>query len=191
MTRSSLVVTATSALFLTLAMSPSTAGAQETQPPPPAIGTTGATGGGAGIGVGAAAFLSGLAGVEAVYDQSRFHIEGILGFNSNRGMGNQPTVTTFQFGVRGWFHLHAGSRSDLSAGGGIGLLTSSGGNNPPTATLVEPGIQARVFLTPNFALHATAGLTFRFGDNFPGATSSGFGLDEQFLGGFGFTYFFL
>jgi hypothetical protein len=191
MTRLNSAFSATATLFLTLALPASAAWAEDTQPPPPMATSGGGSGGGAGIGVGAAAFLAGLTGVEAVYDQSRYHIEGILGFNSNRGMGNQPTVTSFQFGVRGWYHLHAGSRSDFSAGGGIGLLTASGGNNPPTATLVEPGIQARVFLTPNFALHVTAGLTLRFGDNVPGATASGFGLSEQFLGGFGFTYFFI
>jgi hypothetical protein len=150
-----------------------------------------AGGGGAGIGVGAAAFLTGIAGPEVVYDQPKFHVEGLLGFQSVKpgGGANPPTLTTVQFGVRGWYHLHRGVSSDFSIGGGVGLVTFSGGGASDTATSIEPGFQARVFLTPNFGLHATGGLSFAFGDN-TGPVNKGVGLSSQFTGSFGFAYFF-
>ena len=147
---------------------------------------------GAGIGVGAAAFLSGVAGPEVVYDQPKFHIEGLLGFRSQKpgNQANPPTETTLQFGVRGWYHVSRGVSSDFSLGGGVGVQTFSGTGVSQTATAIEPGIQARVFLTPNFTLHVVSGLSFTFGDNVNGGTTRGISLAPQFLGGFGFAYFF-
>jgi hypothetical protein len=158
---------------------------------PAATSIADAGGGGAGIGVGAAAFLSGIAGPEVVYDQPRFHVEGLLGFRSEKpGPGGNPaTITTFQVGARGWYHLSRGFNSDFSIGGGVGIVTLSGGGASDTATTIEPGFQARVFLTPNFGLHATGGLSFTFGDNTNGVVK-GVALSPQFTGGFGFAYFF-
>lgn len=189
MKKSIRILSAVGGLFLTLAVSTS-AWAQETPPPaapPPPVATT--AGSGAGIGVGAAAFLSGLAGIQVVYDTRPFHVEGIFGFNSvNTGGPMDTRVTNFQFGARGWYHLHTGGNSDFSLGGGAGVIAVSGGGSP-TAMLLEPGMLGRVFLTSNFALHATAGVSMRFGDDV-GAANPGFGLSSQFLGGFGFSYFF-
>ena len=153
--------------------------------------------GGAGFGVGAAAFLSGMAGVEAVYDQPRWHIEGLLGFDSRDGLvANAPTTTEFTFGVRGWYHLHQGTNSDFSVGGGVGFdhvsLSNNGGSG--TETFFEPGAEARVFLTPNFALFGLAGFTLAFGDVVPRnnntVTRTGIGLASQTNAALGFTYFF-
>lgn len=156
------------------------------------IAESGSGPGGAGIGVGAAAFLSGVAGPEVVYDQPKFHVEGLFGFRSEKpgNQNNPPTVTTLQFGVRGWYHLSRGMNSDFSIGGGVGVQTLSGGGASQTATSLEPGIQARVFLTPNFSLHVVSGLSFTFGDNVNGGATRGISLAPQFLGGFGFAYFF-
>lgn len=192
MTKSIRVLSAAGVLFLTLAISTSVV-AQETpapgSPPPPVVTTTPGSGAGAGIGVGAAQFLSGLSGLQVVYDMRQFHIEGVFGFDSvNTGGPMNTRVTNFQFGARGWYHLHMGSNSDFSLGGGAGVIAVSGGGSP-TAMVLEPGMLGRAFLTPNFALHVTAGVTMRFGDGI-GGTNPGFGLGAELLGGFGFTYFF-
>lgn len=163
----------------------------ESTPAGTSIADAGGGGSGAGIGVGAAAFLTGITGPEVVYDQQKFHLEGLLGFASVKpGAGaNAPTFTTVQFGVRGWYHLHRGINSDFSLGGGLGLITESGGGGSNTTTSIEPGFQARVFLTPNFDLHATGGLSLAFGDN-TGGINRGVGLSAQLTGGIGFAYFF-
>ena len=154
--------------------------------------------GGAGFGVGAAAFLSGMAGVEAVYDQPRWHIEGLLGFDSRDGLvANAPTTTEFTFGVRGWYHLHQGTNADFSVGGGVGFDHFSTSVTTPvntvstsgTETFFEPGAEARVFLTPNFALFGLAGFTLAFGDVVNG-NNTGIGFGSQVNAAFGFTYFF-
>jgi hypothetical protein len=189
--RSNVLVLALAAAGLLVAAVPSSALAQ----PGGSIADAGNTSGGAGIGVGAAAFLSGVAGPEVVYDQPKFHIEGLLGFRSQKP-GNQadpPTQTILQFGVRGWYHVSRGVNSDFSLGGGVGVQTFSGTGVSQTATSFEPGIQARVFLTPNFTLHVISGLSFTFGDNVTGINNGairGIALAPQFLGGFGFAYFF-
>ena len=192
MTKSVLRFSAASALLLAASLSaPGMALAQsDTTPPPVTSTTTTSAGSGAGLGVGAAAFVGGLSGLNAVYDLPRFHLEGLLAFSSLDPPGPGPTITRFQIGARGWYHLHEGSHSDFSLGGGFGLRTASGGGGPSsTATLLEPGMQARVWLTPNFTINATAGFSFVFGDNVDGV-STGFVLDAQLLSGLGFTYFF-
>jgi hypothetical protein len=188
------ILSVTGGLFLALVM-PTQAWAQETPPSPPPPATTPASSfgsGGAGLGVGATFFLSGLNGVSVVYDMRVWHIEGMFGFNSNTGLGpmNNMTATTLQFGGRGWYHLHTGTNSDFSLGGGVGVATLSGAGASATSTVFEPGMLARVFLTPNFSLHVMAGIQLVFGDNVPGGRATGFGLGSQALGAFGFTYFF-
>ncbi len=162
------------------------ASAQTPPPPPPP-----ASYGGEGIGVGASAFLSGLAGVQVDYDTYAWDVEGLFSF-ADRDQGNNRSRTYLEAGVRGWFHLHHGSSSDFSVGGGIGFMNASGGGPPSTTTtLIEPGVRARVFVTPNVAVHAMLGLSIELGDN-PGggASNTGVALLGQPLFGVGFTYFF-
>lgn len=183
----SLTVAVSAGMLLLLAAAP--ARAQDATPPPPAPSRNG----GNGIGVGAAAFLSGVAGVAVDYDQSIWDVEAVLGFadRSVGGGNNPPSQTEIQAGVRGWYHLHHASSSDFSVGGGIGLdhRTGGGGANQ-TATLIEPGVRARAFITSNVAVHAVLGLSLVFGDDFGGARNSGIGIGTQGLFGFGFTYYF-
>jgi hypothetical protein len=155
--------------------------------------TTGATGGGAGIGVGASAFLSGLAGVQVDYDQYAWDLEGVFGF-SDVSTGPNLSRTDTRIGGRGWYHLHHGSSSDFSIGGGVGVEHDSGGGAPAvTATVIEPAVRARAFITPNVAVHAIAGISVILGDDGTGVNgnrATGVEINAQLLAGFGFTYFF-
>lgn len=180
-------------LLLALALAvplaaPGVALAQDTPPPPPPAPEHTRAAPGAGLGIGAVAFLSGLSGVQVVYDLSKFHVEGMLGFDHDTNPGAMPDSNTVTFGARGWYHLHVGSNSDFSLGGGLGVVTFSAGDASATATVLEPGALARVFLTSNFALHGTVGFRMIFGDEVLGST--GFGLGGHLVSGFGFTYFF-
>ena len=57
-----------------------------------------------------------------VYDQSMFHIEGLLGYRHSSRANNGGSDSTFQFGVAGWYHLARGANADFSIGGSVGLL---------------------------------------------------------------------
>lgn len=169
----------------------STARAQAEPPPsaPPVV----VTGGGNGIGVGAAAFLSGMGGVEVDYDTPAWDVDALLGFSDRSTNGNNNQTTTTQFGVQGWYHLHRGSSSDFSLGGGVGLdHVTGGGNANRTATFIEVGARPRAFITSNVAIHALLGLSISVGDNLGSENNnnSGVGLIAQGLFGFGFTYYF-
>jgi hypothetical protein len=189
MKKSSFIVSAFSGLVFLLAASATASAQDSTTPPPPPPPPSHPSS--AGLGVGGAAFLSGLTGVQVVYDMRIWHAEGLFAFDSSDGGGpGGDNVNTFQFGVRGWYHLHVGTSSDFSLGGGAGIITRSGGGDSATATLIEPGMMARVFLTPNFALHATAGLSMVFGDSLGGPSNTGFRLSTQLMQSIGFTYFF-
>ena len=148
--------------------------------------------GGAGLGVGAAAFIGGMRGVEVVYDRPRWHLEGLFGFDSREvDLGVfSSTRTEVALGMRAWYHLHMGASSDFSIGGGFGLddISLSNGGGSGTQFFFEPGAEARVFLTPSFALFGLAGFSVAFGD--ATVTGNGFALASQLTAGFGFTYFF-
>lgn len=166
------------------------ASAQPAEPPPPPPAASASMGGGS-IGVGATELVSGggPAGplAQFVYDLPVFHLEGLLGFLST-DTGPAGRRTTFTFGVGGWYHLHRGAASDFSIGGDIAVANASGaGAGSATVTVLEPGAQARVFITPNVALHGRVGLGFEFGD---GSGDTRISLAGQVVGGFGFTYFF-
>jgi hypothetical protein len=183
---------------------PGATGATGTPPVGETAAHHGRVGGGtgAGLGVGAAAFVAGMAGPEVVYDFGTWHIAGLLGFDRHDGNGpNPPSVTTFGFGVSGWYHLHVGDASDFSIGGGLGFMNTSvsAGGGGGNATVLEPGAQARVFITQNFALSGRLGLSFVFGDGVggPGSAIGGLGPHIGLAGQggqvtsiFGFTYFF-
>lgn len=164
------------------------ADAQETPPPPPPPAATSA--GGDGIGVGASAFLSGAAAVQVDYDTYAWDIEGMFSFADRDNGNNRTSRTDLEAGARGWFHLHHGASSDFSVGGGIGVLHSSETGFSSTTTLIEPGVRARVFVTPNVAVHAVLGLSIVVGDNPGGGNATGIALLPQPLFGLGFTYFF-
>jgi hypothetical protein len=177
-----------------------TAFAQDAAPPPASTNTapvtrTGRTSGdiaNGGLGVGATMYTSGLFGPEVVYDFGLWHLEGMLGFDHrpNGGGGNAPTLTTFDFGVGGWYHLHLGENSDFSLGAAFGLLTESPSvGNSATGFEFEPGAQVRAFITPNVALHGGLGFVFAFGDYVP-PLSKQISLAGQVNADFGFTYYF-
>ncbi len=153
--------------------------------PPPAASSN-SMGGGA-IGIGAEAFLSGLTGAEFVYDMPMFHIEGLLGYNHTSGVGNGPASSNFGFGLAGWYHLARGTNADFSIGGGVGLFYNSPGAGSSTTFAIEPGAEARVFLTPNFALSGRVGISITTGDN---NQPTSFTIAGQETAALGFTYFF-
>ena len=177
-----------------------TAFAQDAAPPPAAstapvarVGRTSGDIANGGLGVGATAYYSGLFGPEVVYDFGLWHLEGMLGFDHRpeSGAGNAPTVTTFDFGVGGWYHLHLGENSDFSVGAAFGLLTESPSvGNSTTAFEFEPGVQIRAFITPNVALHGGTGLIFAFGDYTNSYLQKQIALTGQLSANFGFTYYF-
>jgi hypothetical protein len=160
--------------------------------PPTAARSSGGGSGGAGLGVGASIFFSGLAGADVVYDQPVWHIEGLLAFQSTRGGGmNPPRVTTFDVGVSGWYHLHTGTASDFSLGGGVGFVSQSGGGTSLSQVVLEPGAEIRAFVTPNVAVGARLGLAFLFGDNINANNgNTSILLGAQAVGAIGLTYFF-
>ena len=182
---------AVGAAVLLLAGLTSAARAQSSPPPaaPPPVSS-----GGNGLGVGAAAFLSGIGGAQVDYDTAMWDVDALLGFDDrSTGGNNNSSQTVIQFGVRGWYHLHHGSSSDFSVGGGVGLDHITGGGGPNrTAVLFEPGVRARAFITSNVAVHAVLGLSISVGDdpNDNGNNNSGVGLGAQGLFGYGFTYYF-
>jgi hypothetical protein len=173
-----------------------TAQAQDTPPPsepppspPPAVHHSSSSGDGAGLGIGATVPLSGVGSFPAanvVYDTSLFHIEGLLSFTSDPppgGMGDRTNI--WLFGAGGWYHLHRGASSDLSVGGVVAIEYTSNPGGSNTITVLEPGINARAFLTSNFAIFFRAGLVIGLGND-DGAEFA-FGGQPLLLGGF--TYF--
>jgi hypothetical protein len=191
MTKPLLLSSLLGGLALCVAATPAFA---QTEPPPPPATTpppnsapVTSVGSGA-IGVGAEVWLSGLAGGEFVYDQPMFHIEAILGFNDTSAANNGGSTTDFTVGVAGWYHLARGTNADFSVGGGVGLEYHSPNAGPSTTSVaIEPGAEARVFLTPNFALNARVGFAIDVGNN---NSNTVFSLGGQETAALGFTYFF-
>jgi len=176
-----------------------TAQAQETPPPsdappppPPTTHRSSSSGDGAGLGFGATYTLSGspqfggLPALNVVYDMGAFHVEGLLGFTSDPpGVPGGDRNNTWLFGAGGWYHLHKGASSDLSAGGVVAINYQSQGPVSDTLTAIEPGIYARAFVTPNFAVFFRGGLAFVLGND----NGASYFLGGQPLLGGGFTYF--
>jgi hypothetical protein len=185
-------------LIVCLAAAPALA-QDATQPPPsaPPMASSGGSMGGGAIGIGAEAFLSGLTGAEFVYDMSMFHVEAILGYDHISNANNGGSSSDFTFGVAGWYHLARGSNADFSIGGSVGLIYQSFvGGGSSTGFAIEPGAEARIFLSPNFALNGRVGIAITTGDNMApttlsigGQTTSGQATAAT-SAGFGFTYFF-
>jgi hypothetical protein len=164
-----------------------------TEAPVKHVGRSSGEVGNGGFGLGAALFLGGLVGPEAVYDFGLWHLQGLIAFD--RRPGNppvNPTISTFQFGVSAWYHLHIGESSEFSLGGGFGLFNASSsapGTNSLTGFEFEPGAQVRVFVTPNVAVFGQVGFVLAFGDRV-GPTQQQLSLAGETTAGFGFTYFF-
>lgn len=180
-----------------LALCAATPAFAQTEPPPPATApppnsapVTSVGNGGGAIGIGAVEWLSPdmtLTGAQFVYDMPVFHLEALLGYDHQSHADNTAN-SHFDFGVAGWYHLARGTNADFSIGGGAGLhYNSPTGNGLSTQFTLEPGAEARVFLSPNFALSFRVGVTITFGDNNSDTTLS---IAGQTAGAVGFTYFF-
>jgi hypothetical protein len=183
----------TGALALCAVATP--AHAEETQPPPastspPPASTSsgGATFAGGAIGIGALAWLSSGAGdAQLVYDATMFHLEVGLGYNHD-SYNDNSSDSQFRFGLGGWYHLARGSMADFSLGGAVRMIyTGNRGGGSATTFGLEPGAEARMFFSPNFALSGRIGLLIAFGDNMSPTT---FGIGGQTAAALGFTYFF-
>ncbi len=171
--------------------------AQENAPPPsspppsspPPSGSASFGGGAIGIGATASFAPATLSGTDAlfVYDQSMFHLDVALGY-LHQSHANNTSDGEFRFGVGGWYHLARGSNADFSIGGTVGLdYRSIAGGGSRTSFALAPGAQARLFLSPNFALMGDVGVLITFGDN---NADTDFGIGGQTVADFGFTYFF-
>jgi hypothetical protein len=141
------------------------------------------TGAGAGVGplgVGVAAMLTGPFGPQVVYDAGVFHVEGIVGFQSN------DATTDFDIGGRFFYHVHASQAADFSLGAGLGV-TSSDPDGPAEGTTnvhIDIGPQLRAFVVPNVAVSATAGLAIITGD------ADNILITGDLVGTAGITYYF-
>ncbi len=175
-----------------------TAQAQETPPPsdtpppspPPAVHHSSSSSDGAGLGFGATYHAgvssSGLPALNVVYDMGLFHVEGLLGFTSDPpGAPGGDRNNTWLFGAGGWYHLHKGASSDLSAGGVVAIKYTSTRTRFRHAHRNRTRHLARAFVTSNFAIFFRGGLAFVLGND--NGASYFFG-GQPMLGG-GFTYF--
>ncbi len=145
--------------------------AQETAPP--AASARG------GLGVGYAQTLTGVGGLNAVYDAGPWHADAILGF---AGDGS----TEIRIAGRGWYHLHATAASDFSLGGGLALQNiNPDGAAPSTNNLwIELGAMIRFFPVSNVSIGLFGGLSVGAAD------ADGFIIDAQPLSQLAVTYFF-
>jgi hypothetical protein len=124
--------------------------------------------------------LPALAGPAVTYQTQKFHIDGILSY------GDNDAFTTLGVGGRFYYELHSTQASDLSVGGGLGILNIDNGDNSDSAVLIEAGGKIRAFLAPSVAVNASLGL---------GYVSGAFDRDYilfggQLVGAIGITYFF-
>ena len=152
------------AAFLTV----SSAQAQSTEAT--ATITPAASGHGRGFGAGAITMLNGTSGALATWGSpgGGFHVDGFFGLHHYNPNGNN--TTSFAFGGRFWYHVHAAAFADFSLGGGLGLHryeTDPGrqGNDHRTDVSLEVGGQMRAFIVPNVALIADLGLGVTFANN--------------------------
>jgi hypothetical protein len=119
------------------------------------------------------------AGPSVVYQTPKFHIDGILAY------GDVEDFTTLAIGGRFYYELHSTQASDLSIGGGLGLINISVGDESDTSFQFEAGGKIRAFLAPSVAINAALGLGYITGDNFDYVLFGG-----QLMGSVGLTYFF-
>lgn len=131
-----------------------------------------------GIGIGAQAMLTGPIGASVTYDAGQFHIDGIFAIYDD-----DPGDTEVQFGARFYYTVHERGVSDLSVGGGLGLI-----NQEENDIHIEGSAKIRVWLVSNVAFSTTLGLGFVLdGDQ---NNSDDLALTGQLNALFGVTYFF-
>ena len=141
-----------------------------------------------GIGVGAEATLTGIVGGTFVYDAQSFHIDALLGGNFQRNDSSLAVAGRF------FFPLHRSQAADFSLGPGIGFVHTTHdpdgdgpeGRQSATPIHLEGAAQIRVFLVPNVAVNATAGLGVVLNNKDSNSATIG----GQLGGSFGITYFF-
>jgi hypothetical protein len=173
-------------------LTPALASAQ-TEPTSTARVVGATSGNGRGFGIGAVSFFQPFAGAPSnmtpnlllTWGESRFHIDGLFGFYHDTG-------TDFDFGARGWYHLHAASSADFSVGGGL-VITRRRNDlpDPQRGTqwdfLLDLGAQMRVFIVPNVALLGSAGL----GIYIPDTGNTKVTISGTLVGSVGVAYYFL
>ena len=118
-----------------------------------------------------------LAGPSVVYQTPAWHVDGILHYASNG-------ITSLGVGGRFWYEVHSTPASDLSVGGGLGLINIDVGDESDTSVHIEVGGKIRAFLTPSVALNGSVGVGYISGD-FDLLTLGG-----HLIGTVGATYFF-
>ncbi len=204
-------VVALAGLLTASSVQAQTPAAEGAAPPATSTATASFTGAsssrGRGIGVGAITMLNGTSGLLVTWGTGSFHVDGFAGLHHYRPQPAPYTSTTdFGFGGRFWYHIHAASFADFSAGGGIGFnrwVSNPGGPGEDSHFDVsfEVGAQIRAFIVPNVALIGDLGLGATFGSNdnlLIGGQSIGGGGEPEaanggsnfMLGSLGIAYFF-
>ena len=132
-----------------------------------------------GLGLGYAQTLTGVGGLNAVFDAGPWHADAILGFSGNGS-------TQIRIAGRGWFHLHSTAASDFSLGGGLALVnTNPDGAVESTNNLyIELGALFRFFVVSNVSISMFGGLAVGAAD------ADGFAISAQPLSQLAVTYFF-
>ncbi|HEY1554619.1 MAG TPA: hypothetical protein VGF94_07260 [Kofleriaceae bacterium] len=141
------------------------------------------------IGLGAEADIAGVAGVSVAYDAGKFDVDGLLGYRRVDPGGGAPVDSTYDFGARFFYHVHATALSDFGIGGGLGLASvpNMAGGGRQTDLYLEPAFQIRLFIASNVALSFSAGVSIAVADaNTSVITGQGTVLD----GGAAIHYFF-
>ena len=112
----------------------------------------------------------------------RFHVDGLFGLSS-------AGSTTFDLGVRGWYHVHAASAADFSLGAGFALVSWK-----PAAPLgrqydfeLELGAQMRVFVVSNVALLGSLGMGIYLPDS---VRNNAIAFSGNVIGSVGVAYYF-
>jgi hypothetical protein len=110
--------------------------------------------------------------------RGRYHIDGVFGLLSSGS-------TSFDLGVRGWYHVHAASSADFSLGAGFAIV-SYRDTSRRTDFELDLGAQMRVFVVPNVALLAALGM----GIYLPDQGSSVFTISGNIMNSVGLAYYF-
>jgi hypothetical protein len=145
------------------------ASAQTDPPPaataPPVVSHSGVASSGRGgghFGVGGVAYLApGSGGLSLAYDPGIWHLDTVLGLSGGNG------ATDLLIGARFWYHLQSVGSADFSLGAGMSYQRQGArgmGNNAADLVYAELGALIRIFLVPNVALGAAAGLVIATAD---------------------------